>query len=295
MTSPKLRYRPGGARILSPLPALFGALAVGAVLLAPPAKADESPFASIYTTEVLPQGAKEFEQWLTWKHKKPQEQFDLIEGRSEIEYGFSNRFLGSLYLNYEHSKIEPQGPGAPDDADDTTKFTGVNAEFIYQVLNPITDPFGFALYFEPSIGDGERALEFKLLFQKNFLDDRLILAANLNAEFEWEHDDALGIWEHGSAFEIYLGASYRFAPGWYGGVELLNENGFEGHFSRAADNAFYFGPTIHYASENWWATLGVFAQLPWAGNPADEPDAISNGYLVDAERMRLRFRLGILF
>ena len=53
---------------------------------------------------------------------------------------------------------------------------------------PFTDPFGFALYFEPSIGDGERALEFKLLFQKNFLEDRLIFATNFIFEFEWEHE-----------------------------------------------------------------------------------------------------------
>jgi len=258
------------------------------------AHADESPFANIYTTEVLPQGAWEVEQWLTWKHKKPQEKFDLLQGRTEIEYGFTNRLLGAFYLNYEHSKITPEGPGAPDGPDDTTKFTGVNAEFIYQVLNPFTDPLGFALYFEPAIGDGERALEFKLLFQKNFMEDRLVLAANINLELEWAHDDALNEWERESGLEFYLGVSYRFAPNWFAGVELLNENGFGGHLEHAEKNAFYFGPTIHYATENWWATLGVFSQLPWAGNPADEPGAISHGYLVGEERMRMRFRLGIL-
>jgi len=267
--------------------------ALAALIPLQPAYADESPFASIYTTELLPQGAVEIEQWLTWKHRKPDEQFDLLEGRTEIEYGFSNRFLGAFYLNYEHSKIEPKGPGAPDGPDDTTKFTGVNAEFIYQVLNPLTDPIGFGLYFEPSIGDDERALEFKLLFQKNFMEDRLILAANLNLELEWEHDDVLDEWEPASAFEIYLGIAYQFAPGWFGGVEFLNENGFEDHLKHAVDNAFYFGPTIHYGSQRWWATLGVFAQLPWAGNPADDPAALSHGYLVGAERLRARLRIGV--
>jgi hypothetical protein len=48
--------------------------ASGAALLAvypAPAKADESPFASIYTADVLPQGAMEIEQWLTWRTDKP--------------------------------------------------------------------------------------------------------------------------------------------------------------------------------------------------------------------------------
>src|SRR6185295_9540298 len=290
-TYPDIRF---GQWRRSPLGLAFCALTALTVLIPfGPARADESPFASIYTTELLPQGAIEIEQWLTWKHKKPEEQFDLLEGRTEIEYGFTNRFLGAFYLNYEHSKIEPKGPGAPDGPDDTTKFTGFNAEFIYQVLNPFTDPLGFALYFEPAIGDGERALEFKLLFQKNFMEDRLILAANLNVELVWAHADALDIWERESAFEIYLGASYRVAPGWFAGVELLNENAFDGHLKHAVDNAYYFGPTVHYAAENWWATLGVFAQLPWAGNPADEPGAISSGYLVGAERLRARLRIGV--
>jgi hypothetical protein len=262
---------------------------------AAPARADESPFASIYLTDVLPQGAMEVEQWVTWKHKKPQEQFDRVQGRTEFEYGFSNRFMAAAYANYEWTKVVPDGAGAPDGAVDRTKFTGFSAEFIYQVLNPFTDPIGFALYAEPAIGDGERELEFKLLFQKNFMDDRLIVAANFNLEFEWEYEE--DEWERESALEVYLGAAYRFAPGWYVGAELLNENAYEGHVfsgARAETNAFYLGPAVHYASQNWWATLAVYAQMPWAGNPSDEPEKISHGYLVGAERMRLRFRFGVL-
>jgi hypothetical protein len=248
-------------------------------------------------TEVLPQGAVEVEQWVTWRHKKPQEKYDRVQGRTEVEYGVTNRFLAALYANYEHTKIVPDGPGAPNGPDDTTKFTGFNAEFIYQVLNPFTDPFGFALYFEPSIGDGQRALEFKLLFQKNFLDDRLIFATNFILEYEWEHDADEDTWEHASAFEIFVALAYRVAPGWFAGVELLNENEYAEHIfsgAHAEVSKFYFGPTIHYASQNWWATLGVYKQLPWAANHTDEEGLVSHGYVYDAERMRLRLRLGIL-
>jgi Family of unknown function (DUF6662) len=261
------------------------------------ARADESPFAYTYLTEVLPQGGMEIEQWLTWKHKKPQEKFDQLQGRTEFEYGFSNRFQGALYLNYEHTKIEPEGPGAPNDFDDTTKFTGVNAEFIYQVWSPFTDPFGFALYFEPSIGDGERALEFKLLFQKNFFEDRLIFATNFILEYEWEHEAEEDIWEHASAFEITVALAYRVAPGWFAGVEFLNENEYAEHIfsgAHAEVSKFYFGPTIHYATQNWWATLGFYKQLPWASNHTDEAGLVAHGYVYDAERTRLRFRLGII-
>ena len=277
---------------------LSGAGALLAPLLAPTsALADDSPFSSVYLTEVLPEGGVEFEQWATWKWHKPQERFYRFQGRTEIEYGVTNRFQIAGYLNYSRTKIVPRGPGAPDGPEDETHFDDVSAEFIYQVMDPYTRPFGFALYFEPSIGDGVRALEFKGLFQKNFMEDRLIFAANINLEYEWEYDNGAGAWEHGSAVELYLGGSYRVAPGWFLGAEFLTEMGFDGHVLGGAtheETAFYFGPAVHYATQNWWATLAVLPQLPWAGNPTNTPGAISHGFLVGAEQMRVRFRLGVI-
>jgi hypothetical protein len=258
------------------------------------ARADETPFAAIYTTEVMPEGAAEVEQWLTWASGKTQESFNSIEGRTEFEYGFSNRFLGALYANYEWTRVVPHGPDAPDGLKDTTRFAGFSAEMIYQVLNPFTDAVGLALYAEPSIGANERALEFKLLLQKNFLDDRLVLAMNANLEYVWVKN--AGIWEDETALEFFLGAAYRFAPGWYAGVEFLNENAYSGHIfagAHAETNAFYLGPTLHYAAESWWATLGLEEQLPLAGNPGGDPAEITHGYLTGAERFRLRLRIGV--
>ena len=239
----------------------------------------------------------EVEQWATWATSKPDEDFDAVEGRTEFEYGITNRFQLALYANYFWNRVAPTGPGAPDSSVDTTRFNGFSAEAIYQVLNPYTDPFGFAVYLEPAIAAGERALEAKLLFQKNFLDDTLILAANVNLEYVWAHDVAADVWERETALEIYLGASYRVSPGWFVGAELLNENGYSGHLlfdaAHPETNAFFLGPTVHYAAPGWWATLAVYNQLPWASNPANSPGAISHGQLVEDERWRLRFRLGV--
>src|SRR5258706_10978287 len=88
--------------------------ALGALLASlHPALADESPFASIYTTELLPKGAMEAEQCVSWKHKKPQEQLDQFEDTTEFAYGLSTPFLASLYANYYYTKIAPNGPRAP--------------------------------------------------------------------------------------------------------------------------------------------------------------------------------------
>jgi hypothetical protein len=257
---------------------------------------DESPFASIYVTTLPRPGEVEGEQWLTSASSKPNERFDEVEGRDEVEYGVNNKLLLSLYANYRRTRVAPFGPGAPDRQTDTTRFTGFSAEAIYQVLNPDTGLFGFALYLEPSIGAGERAFEGKLLFQRDFLDDRLILAANANLEYVWAHNVAAGRWDRESALEFYLGASYRFTQRWYAGVEFLNENAYSGHIlggAHAQSNAFYAGPALHYAGWGWWATLAAYGQLPWAGNPAHAPGAISHGLLAGAERLRLRLRVGV--
>ena len=275
------------------LAALSSAI-VGAVT---PARADETPFGSTYTTETETQGEAEVEQWVTWANSKSDERFDEVVGRTEVEYGITNRLQLALYANYSWTRNVPRGLGAPDGPVDTTRFNGFSAEAICQLLDPYTDAFGLALYLEPAIGAGERALEGKLLFQKNFLDDRLVFAANVNLEYVWVRDVAAGVWDRETNLELYLGASYRFAPGWFGGAELLNQNAYTGHFGFDAahpqTNAFYFGPAVHYATETWWATLAVYEQLPWAGNPAHTAGSISDGFLTGSERLRIRLRLGI--
>ena len=264
------------------------------VAMAAPAWADESPFGSIYLTDTQPKGGFEFEQWVTWKGQKPDESFRAFEGRSEIEYGITDHWMVSLYANYSTTRVTPHGSGAPDGEIDDTKFDGFSAETIWQVADPYTNPVGVAFYFEPSIGNGERGLEAKLLLQKNFLDDRLVLAANANVEWVWEREDHQ--WVRGSALEFYAGAAYRVAPNWNVGVELLNENEYDKHVlfggGERVATAFYAGPAVHYSGNTWWATLAYSRQLPWAGG---EDDEINNQLVTGAERNRVRFRVGVEF
>jgi hypothetical protein len=46
--------------------------------------ADEPVFGFIYTTDLLPQGQKEIEQWLTWRHQKAGGYYDQLENRTEF-------------------------------------------------------------------------------------------------------------------------------------------------------------------------------------------------------------------
>jgi hypothetical protein len=134
---------------------------LGAAIIGPvtSVRADETPFASIYTTETKTQGEAELEQWVTRASSKPDERFNEVVGQTEVEYGITNRLQLALYANYSWTRNIPHGPGAPDGPVDTTRFNGFSAEAIYQLLDPGTDPFGFALYLEPAMGTGERRLK----------------------------------------------------------------------------------------------------------------------------------------
>jgi hypothetical protein len=52
-------------------------------------------------------------------------------------------------------------------------------EGIWRLASPYTAPVGVAVYVEPTVGRNLRELESKLILQKNFLDDKLVFAANL--------------------------------------------------------------------------------------------------------------------
>jgi hypothetical protein len=266
-----------------------------AAVVSSAANADETPFASVYTTDVLPSGAKEIEQWLTWENSRPFETYNRLEGRTEFEYGFTDNFQGSLYLNYDWIKNTPNTPAADTGFKDDTHFTGVSGELIYRLADPYTHPVGLALYVEPLIGADNREIEFKALVQKNFLDDRLVLAGNGVLEYEWRK--ANGEWGHNTEVKLLLGLSYRVAPNWFAGAEFQFKREFDGHIfsgeSGAAADSFFLGPVLHYTHQNWWLTAAAQAQLPTAGNLNGQLNETVDGYAHEEPRLSLRLRFGI--
>ncbi len=260
-----------------------------------PAQADDQPFAFAYTTDIEAKGEKEIEQHLTWSSGHAKEAFQAIESRTELEYGITDNFQGSLYLNYDWSRTHDHSALGPAQ---TSSLAGVSGEFIYRLMNVYFDPFGFALYAEPSVGNGTRSFELKALFQKNFLNDDLRFVLNINAEDRWEKD-ALGHYNQSSALEFYTGGAYNITPEWSIGAELDNERGYDGLILGGSpaysENAYFAGPVIQYVGHPLRVVLGAQAQLPWASDPTHTPGTVVDGYLAGAERFRMRLRLAMDF
>jgi len=267
-------------------------LTVALVLWTTAAAADDRPFVFAYTTDIEAQGEKEFEQETSWVSGHANEAFQAIQSRTEFEYGFSDNFQGSFYLNYEWSRTRAHAPLEPPTV---TSLPSVSGEFIYRFMNADFDPVGLAIYAEPTIGNGLRSFELKALLQKNFLNDKLRLVLNINAEDSWEKDPN-GHYGQNSALEFFSGASYSVTPEWSIGAEFDNERGYEGLVLAGSpqytDNAYFAGPTIQYVGNPWRLIIGAQAQLPWACDPTHTAGTISNGYLAGAERFRIRLRLG---
>ena len=170
-------------------------------------------------------------------------------------------------------------------------------ESIYRLLSPYKTPIGLALYFEPTVGDQETELEWKIILQKNWLEDRLVWALNINYELEFEKEEE-DEWERAGVFEWFTGISYRFMRNWSGGLEFWNHHEFA-NATIHEHSAYFVGPTIHYGGERWWASVGFLRQLPigQAFSQDNKEFAAHDGYIFgdEHEGYYVRLKVGINF
>ena len=310
----------------SPVRRNYAIAAITAVTFAAthPAHAGESPFGYVYTTDTHPKGSLEVEQWITSRTGKLNGNYRLGQYRTELEYGVTDRFQASIYWNTysinasgTDSNRLTTGPYIPESIDKTNRHRrglsddGWSAEFIYRLLSPYVDPIGLALYVEPSFGKFKNELESKLILQKNFLDDQLVLGYNLTLAPEWEKKAGDPSADPASAdFNARIekvtelvhtfGVSYRFAPGWSAALEARNHHEYTGHSLKRSNREFTawnVGPTVHYASKSWWVTATWLPQLRAGRCFTDDQcsETANRRNLSDLERNEFRFRIGIAF
>jgi hypothetical protein len=288
-----------------------------AVMFSSAAYAGESQFGFVTTTDLLPQGDKEIEQWLTWRTDQVGGQFNLIDSQTGVQYGITSKFQVSLYAIYDWTMAYHNGPGGAttppasfndysvgrNDHFTADRFVGVSSEEIYRILSPYTDLFGLAIDEKPTVGPKHVDSESKIIVQKNFLDDTLITALNWDyaPTFSYLADDntAGESWQEATDITTSLGVSYRFMENWSAGVEFQNEtlyNSFD--FTKETDSAFEIGPTIHYGGRSFYVTAVFLDQLPWASSYSHTAtgsvvDGLDDG--ADFQKYLLRIKVGFQF
>ena len=173
------------------------------------------------------------------------------------------------------------------------------------------DGLGLSLFVEPSYfwkdphsGQAKNTykLETQLMLQKNFLDDTLIWVGNggieatyavrkpiadLPTNFDWPTKPEMEI-----ELSAKTGLSYRFAPNWFVGGEVVYQTEFETEVGQERWSVFA-GPSLHYGGKQWSATLTWLPQI--AGGGETYPGQPENLHLIEKTKQEIRFKLGYNF
>jgi hypothetical protein len=215
----------------------------------PTALAGERRFTFVYEATTLPAGSAEYEQWITWKTDKDVDpDFDRIDFRHELEFGVTDHLQLALYVSdWRYQDGDSVGDGV--------EWRDAAVEVIYNLTDPVTEPFGLALYGELKLGDELLEIEGKLIVQKEI--GKWVLAWNGTVEAEWEGPDLA---EDKGKFEQTFGASYQFSPKLLGGFELVHEIEYE-DWSDWGDPVLYLGPNFSYRPGQWWTTITALTQV----------------------------------
>ncbi|RPI00615.1 MAG: hypothetical protein EHM64_16915 [Ignavibacteriae bacterium] len=223
----------------------------------PNAHANERKFTYVYETSVLPPGAREIELWNTYRSDKGYF-YRRLDQRVEYEFGVINNLMGSIYLNSSWYAQDSTGVKM-NGADMTGQAISISSEWKYKLMDRVADLFGLALYGEATLGLHEDELEGKILFDKQFRSILLAFNGVVEQEWETEMDNGIAQTEEELSLEFDLGASYQATPSFSFGFEMRNHNVIKD--GDIEHSAFFAGPVVSYAAENWWATFTVLPQI----------------------------------
>lgn len=284
---------------------------VAAALMATPAFADENLFGYVRGAEVLPQGQLEFYQWFTQRADKGEGSYRALDTKTELEYGVTDRFQVSVELNglgIHTSGLIIDGY-LPKDESYPWKFQGAEVAGKYNFLSPAKDDFGLSGYSSLEYGvldvhSGQKKTEYEfdagLQAQKYFLEGQLVWVGNFDIRAAYEKRKAVDTtveWTTDPEMEINLkfgtGVSYRFAPGWFAGVEAQRESEFETEVGLERWSTFA-GPSVHWAGERWWTTFTYFQQIAGGGEKY-EGQSDESLHLIEKTKREVRLKVGYNF
>ena len=249
------------------------------------ALAEERKFGYVYETELLPEDTWEQELSTTLQHGKDDGDYARWDFRPEIEYGISESLQTALYLNFTSERFE--GVSGEEDGSETD-FKGVSSEWVYQLVNPITNAVGLALYAEYTTDGVDQEFEPKILLSKDLEN----WSFAFNAIYEMEREKEGGETEEEGTLEFTAGVARRIANGWTAGLETRQKSAYPGGYDLNGQEyqAWSVGPVVHYAGPKFWSTLTVLPQV-WGNG-----DGSSGGrQLVHEEKIEVRLLVGTTF
>jgi hypothetical protein len=309
------------------------AVAILAITLPPSAQAEENLWLYTRGTDTRPEGSWEAKLSSISRIDKGSGHYRFDDIRPEVEYGITDSLtVGAelMFFNHDYSVDDPdlnpmyETQEQEGGSVDQFKYAGYEISTKYNFLSPYKDALGLSLGLGYENRDRYRLDGAKidqdsyivtLLAQKNFLDDKLTLAANWKTEFERRKSP--GVLEEEIAFDISAGVSYRVAPKHFVGLEFRHQSDYlspynteDGRYDDPSlkpsefdltsfklgtqhQHGNYFGPTYHYAEKDWWFTTGALFQVDGGGS---QHAYVKNGKNYDEhERVHIGFIFGYNF
>lgn len=278
------------------------------------ARADENLLGYVRSAEPLPAGSWEFYEVLTSRSDKGAGRYSALDTETEIEYGATDRLalLGSFSL----LSIDTSGilidAYLPRDEKYSARLSAVEMGVKYNFLSPAKDDLGVTTYLSFEYGwldkhSGQEkdsySMELLLLLQKYFLEGQVSWNTNIGSEWTYaKRKDLANLpagfeWPVIPEIELELkmgtGVSYRVAPNWFLGGELVYETEYETEVGNERWSTFA-GPSLHYGSQKWWSTVTWFHQLQGGGESFPEQDD-KNLHLVEKTKQEVRLKIGLNF
>jgi hypothetical protein len=284
------------------------------VLLASSVFADEGLLGKVKGSEVMPQGAWEFEQNITLRKDKGYGHYQAWNTKSEIEYGVSNRLTAGFAVKGQAIDVSGLLVDAyiPGDEKYGLRASGIEADLKYNFLSPALDDFGLSGYLaldhnwlDPHSGQDKdsTSVEMQMLMQKYYLDGQLIWAGNVGTEFTYADREPIANlpagyeWPTDPEMEIELmfgtGLSYRFANNWFIGAEVLFETEFETEVGQER-YSWFAGPSLHYGGDGFWATFTWLPQIYGGGEQFAQQDD-TDLHLIEKTKDEFVFKFGLDF
>ncbi|MES1240821.1 MAG: DUF6662 family protein [Acidobacteriota bacterium] len=276
-------------------------------------RADENLLGYVAGAEVIPKGGWELYNITTMRNDKDKGYYRAFDNEIELEYGVSDRFNvfgGVELLSVDTRDLSIDGY-LPGNENVGPELSGLELGGKLNLLRPAADNFGLSLRFALDYSwldhhSGEdkdtASFEMDLIGQKYFLDGQLVWVGNLGLEstyadrapiddlpegFDWPTDPEMEL-----EIKTGTGLSYRFVPNWYAGAEAIYETEFETEVGQERWSVFA-GPSLHYGSAKWWATLTYFPQITGGGEVFI--DQTADLHLVEKTKEEVRLKIGINF
>jgi hypothetical protein len=249
---------------------------------------DTRRFTYTYEPETMPEGGMEYEQWATFRGVRNktvgQDDYKKFELRHEFEYGVTDRYSVSLYVNENQESFRDVSTGGDYSK---WKFDGVSIENRYMLWNPAEKPVGLTLYLEPRFSGDEAEIEEKIILGQRFGNWKW--AFNLTHATEWEDD----LHETEGEVEGTFGIARDIGKHWSVGIEVRDHNEIP-EYREWENTAVFVGPAVGYRRNNWWVAVSVLPQI-YGANFTGDPDGNKHLELEGHERVNVRMVFSIGF